>query len=374
MADQAIYEMISAFAAGCMDKQNYMQFKDYMDEGGFLPKGELGEFQNIVSMIPVILELEKPNPIIKDMVAKKLIGMKEEIKTKIIEEKKKTLSTMIKSSTTKLDKPAENKTKSLSFIDKKVSTSTSAFQFADEEIKAPAVSSQKSKTPAEEEMKSETKKALEPPPMITPKRKITEEHEPEKAIQQEKMSSGVAGWIALLLSIVLFSILGYFNYTSVNSINGSIEDLKHDVTSLKSQLITANNFINNYASLVEFFNYKDIQVTSFSNTNTAEKGSAKLLLSFSEKAGLIQFNNVKSLQPEQGYQVWVVSKGQPYSLGVYQPSGNEYLRISSFPFLPKEKIESYIVTVETSSGAQTPSVNIYLSSAPPKNILHGRTE
>src|SRR3989339_1848838 len=96
MADKALSEMIAAFATGCMDKENYMQFKDYMDEGGNLPKGELGELQNIISMIPVILDLEKPDPTIKDLVAKKLIGMKEEIKTKIIEGKRKTVGTKIK--------------------------------------------------------------------------------------------------------------------------------------------------------------------------------------------------------------------------------------------------------------------------------------
>jgi len=53
MADKAIHEMISAFAAGCMDKANFVQFKDYINEGGELPDRELGELQNIISMIPV---------------------------------------------------------------------------------------------------------------------------------------------------------------------------------------------------------------------------------------------------------------------------------------------------------------------------------
>src|ERR1035437_366337 len=92
MADKAIHEMISAFAAGCMDKANFVQFKDYINEGGELPDRELGELQNIISMIPVILDLEIPDPAIKDMVAKKLIGMKDEIKTKIIAEKTRATS------------------------------------------------------------------------------------------------------------------------------------------------------------------------------------------------------------------------------------------------------------------------------------------
>ena len=66
------------------------------------------------------------------------------------------------------------------------------------------------------------------------------------------------GVVALLLSIVLFSILAYFTFTSFKSLNGTVDDLTTQVNALKNQLGTANNFISNYTSLIEFFNYKDI--------------------------------------------------------------------------------------------------------------------
>jgi len=81
MTNNPIHEMIAAFAAGCMDNENFIQFKDYFKEGGELPKGELGELQNIVSMIPIILDLETPDPALKDKVAKRLIELKDEIKS-----------------------------------------------------------------------------------------------------------------------------------------------------------------------------------------------------------------------------------------------------------------------------------------------------
>lgn len=377
MADKALSEMVAAFAAGCMDKQNYMQFKDYMDEGGYLPKGELGELQNIISMIPVILDLERPDSSIKDLVAKKLIGMKEEIKTKIIEEKKKTTA-----ATTKLSKSSTGspKNKSINFIDRKASTTTSAFQFGEDDAQIP-ISPRKTKTPIPEPKtptmepkkiesadKSTTPKSIiGPPQLIT--RAMTEQPEPTPP---EKASSGIMGLVALLLSIILFSIISYFTFTSVKSLNGTVDDLTMQVNSLKNQIGTANNFISNYTSLIEFFNYKDIIVTGLTSSDIAEKGSAQILLSFSQKEGLIQFKNVKPLQPNQGYQVWVQSKGQSYSLGVYQPGGSEYLKINSFPFLPKENIESYFVTTESNEGSPTPSTLIYLSSSTAGKISKGR--
>lgn len=370
MADKALSEMIAAFAAGCMDKENYMQFKDYMDEGGNLPKGELGELQNIISMIPVILDLENPDPSIKDLVAKKLIGMKEEIKTKIIEGKKKTTAAATKLSRSSISSP---KNKTISFIDKKASTATSAFQFGDEEPQNPLQAKQNKakaqiqepKTPAMESKKIESpEKITGPQSIISPPQLINQPTaEQPKPTIPEKTSSGLMGLVALLLSIVLFSILSYFIFTSIKSLNGTVDDLTTQVNSLKNQIGTANNFISNYTSLIEFFNYKDILVTGLSSSDTAEKGSAQILLSFGQKEGLIQFKDVKPLQPNQGYQIWVQSKGQSYSLGVYQPGGNEYLKISSFPFLPKENIESYFVTIESKEGSPTPSTVIYLSSA-----------
>ena len=167
MADKALSEMIAAFAAGCMDKQNYMQFKDYIDEGGLLPKRELGELQNIISMIPVILDLESPDSSIKDLVAKKLIGMKEEIKTKIIEGKKKTTT-----SATKINKSSTglSKKNAISFIDRKASTTTSAYQFGDDDVQIHVPPEKiKTLTPQSKSPTMETKKIELPDKTATPK-------------------------------------------------------------------------------------------------------------------------------------------------------------------------------------------------------------
>ena len=59
------------------------------------------------------------------------------------------------------------------------------------------------------------------------------------------------------------------------------------MNSLKNQIGTANNFISNYTSLIEFFNYKDIIVIGLSSSDAAEKSFAQILLSFSQKEGLI---------------------------------------------------------------------------------------
>jgi len=341
LSDNAINEIIAAFAAGCIDKANYVQFKDYLRSGGEIPEDELGEFQNIVSMIPIILDFETPPPSLKDEVAKKLIGMQEEIKTKIREERKKTI--FDKSSTfTKFDQISEQTKTTLNFIDSQKKS----------KIKEENTLEEKSKTRFTGSIIPEKPQTLFTQP--TPQ-------QPESPKIQDKEGSGFIGWIALLLSIVLFSLIGYYTYTSIADLNGELEDLKQSSASFKNELATANYFMNNYISLIEFFNYRDVAIVNLRSDVPQENATARLFLAFDQKEGLIQFRDMKPLQPNQGYQIWLVSRGQSYSMGVYKPAGREYLRITTFPYIPKDQIELVKITIESDTGSPTPSVINYLT-------------
>lgn len=363
MANDPIKEMIAAFAVGCMDKDNFIQFKDYFESGGELPRAELGDLQNIVSMIPVILDLEQPDPSIKDNIAKKLISLKDEIKTRIIEEKKKSTQTIgskltSKETITKFGKtfPREaaetdksETRQTLSFLKTKPST-----KFMQEEFtsKRTDTGGKRGETVVDSVLPEKLQNLF--PPQQQPV---------EAQPQPEKSTGGLAGWLAVILSLLLFTMVGYYTYVSIEEVNNKIGEMERSITSIKSDLVTANNFVNNYISIIEFFNYKDVVVVNLLSSDINNKASAKIFLSFDQKEGLIQFKNAKILQPNQGYQVWVVSKNQSYSLGVYSPNSNEYLRLSSFPFLPKEQIDKIRITIESNTGSPTPSVESYLEGS-----------
>jgi hypothetical protein len=391
MEDQPVHEMIAAFAVGCMDKANYIQVKDYLDAGGELPERELGEMQNIVSMIPVILDLEAPAPEIKDMVAKKLIGLKDEIKAKIISDKRRTAATFTRATSLTKTSIAPPPLSSLTFTTKSTRAFKQTTEISDEEIKKKLgikgdilkqsrvytqikEQEKKEQIPVKEEpprIVSPKTTREEPPRILTPK--ITREEPFAEEPQQEKTSStNITGWISLLLTIILFTIIGYYVFTSIDSLQRQIDDLKGEITSMRNELSAANNFISNNNFLVEFFNYKDIITVSMFSMDPAEKATARVLLSFNEKQGLVQFNNAKALSNNQVYQIWVFSKGQAYSLGVFRPTSSEYLKITSFPFVPKEQIELFKITVETGTGAAAPSTNIYLSGSFDNRTLRGR--
>jgi hypothetical protein len=364
--DQAVFEMMAAFAVGCMDKENYVQVKEFLDEGGELPERQLGELQNIVAMIPIILELEKPAPEIKDLVAKKLISMKDEIKAKMIVDKRKMTATFTKASgLTKTGLvPKLTKLNFSTLVQKRTPVVTPVPDAEIEKnlkIDSNILKQPKAKISGEKmPVNRIPEQREEPQSLFTPKIPTVE----QKAGPQDKNVSGTAaGWIAILLSVILFSALGYYSFSSIEALRKQTEDLKAENIALKSGANSVNGFITNYHALIEFFNYDDIIIVNLFGADQAGKSSAKLLLSFGEKEGLIHFQNFKQLLPNQAYEVWMISKGAAYSLGVYQPSQGEYLKIASFPFLPKEQIEMFRVTVEQSGGASAPSQNVYLTGS-----------
>ena len=380
MAEQAIHEMVAAYAVGCMDKQNFVQFKDYMNEGGDLPPGELGELQNLVSMVPVILDLEKPQDSIKDMVATQLIGMKEEIKAKILKDRKTLVSTFT-SGETIATMPDSNLTKPIastritpkfdtfdlnttpkepeSTFDASKDEFDSTFGeidlFRNTTVKVPT--EQISKNTLEEKPEKLNTSVTETKPTTT---SIKKEEAP--IIEPQKPTSNWIQIIGIIFTIFICTILGYYTFISTQRLENRIDELQTEVKSIKNQLTTANSFVGSNASLVEFLNYKDINIINMINADPAQKATAKILLSFNQKEGLIQFKNFTRLQTDQSFQLWAVSKGQHYSCGTYQPANGEYMRITSFPFLPKEQIDSYQITIESANGASTPSANLVFVS------------
>ncbi|MCX7874951.1 MAG: anti-sigma factor [Melioribacteraceae bacterium] len=375
MADQIVHEMIAAFSVGCMDKQNFVQFKEYMQQDGDLPEGEMGELQNIVAMIPIILDIEIPHPSIKDKVAKRLIEIKDEIKAKIINERKSGSSTFSKTFTAPhetQDKFPSKQTKqqTQNFSPRLTNlnirqTRTSKDDFAeylekrktkvnveDDFIPAPL-------PPAKEDTFEKIHK--EPTKIITEKLPTQSK---ETVLSEETKPSSWIGILGIIISLLIFTILGYYSFINIQKLNNKVSELESQISLMKNQLSTTNSFVDNYSALIEFFNYKDISVYNLQSFKEDLVSSAKLLMSFNEKSGLIQFKNPKALPIGKTYQLWAVRRNQAISLGTFQPSGNEYLRITQFPPMPKEQIDYYKVTIESSEGATEPSYEIILSSQP----------
>jgi hypothetical protein len=76
-------DLIKLEVLGCLtdkDKENLQKFKD---EGGEFPWKEQGDYQNLIAMLPLSLELKHPANELKDKTAMKLYSIRDQIKAKI---------------------------------------------------------------------------------------------------------------------------------------------------------------------------------------------------------------------------------------------------------------------------------------------------
>jgi hypothetical protein len=92
---QKIIGLIPAKAMGCLTVEDNLIIQSYLDEGYEFPWDELANYQYTAALLPLALQLEIPEPSLKDNVALKLIKLTEEqLAKKIREEEQLTLNKM----------------------------------------------------------------------------------------------------------------------------------------------------------------------------------------------------------------------------------------------------------------------------------------
>lgn len=82
ISKQETGELIFAGVLGCLDRADQTRLTEYIKSGGELPP-DVGEFQNIAALLPLILKPEIPDSQLKDKVARKLYRIKDELRAKI---------------------------------------------------------------------------------------------------------------------------------------------------------------------------------------------------------------------------------------------------------------------------------------------------
>lgn len=90
--EQKIFGMIPAKALGCLDDNDNLFIQSYIDEGSQFPWNELGVYQQIAALLPLSLQIETPDPQLKDNVALRLIKLTEELRAKELQEEEERLA------------------------------------------------------------------------------------------------------------------------------------------------------------------------------------------------------------------------------------------------------------------------------------------
>ncbi len=346
MADDQLREMISAFALGCMDRENFIQFKEYMDAGGNLPKKELGEFQNTIALIPIILDLEKPDAVLKNRVAKRLLSLQDEIKEKIKEKK------------AKLKEEVEKGNMSQSEAD--VAFPDFEPTFTTQEIQA-LKTLDKRKTGGENKPRS-----TEEEKRRTPIEKRTSDKPKPKTITETKVvykdsKKALYGW---LTAIVLFiALIGMYFFLSSNTseMEQKISEQNKQLEALQKEIALNKQVISEYKELLQFLKHKNNYIVELNGGENYKSATARLIVSFSSGDGILILDNPPPLAEGEAYQLWMISNGKSISLGTLNKDNDRmYYYIYNIPKLPLNEIELFRITNEPEEGSVIPLGNSLL--------------
>lgn len=343
-------EILHAYSAGCLDKENYPQLFDLLNSGNENFARELAGMQNIISLIPAILEMEQPNPRVKDNVARKLLSIKGETKTEIrplsVSAEKEPAAA--ESSPEKEKEEINNGNINMPYVPLSETVS------AEPEIMNTVVNEIPNRN-----LPDNNSSSTEKPAYIT-QNEINDGFEriEHKAEHRERKSHTLAYFIlGLLISILLSGGVYYMAFSEINKNKAQIASLNGEINALTAELAK----LRQNQKVLALLQARDAKVYNLDGTELNTNGFGKLTVSSEGKEGILQLYNMPALSGSQVYQLWVLNKDQAASLGAYKTSRDaEYFPIEQMPFDQSQAV-SFIVTLEENGSASAPSKNIHLS-------------
>lgn len=334
MAEDTRKEMISAFTVGCMDKENYDYFMEYLQKEGKNITTELGELQNIISLLPTVLEEEKPDPELKKRVAKKLLSLKDEIKSKIELEKQKNSTTL-------------NKVKEIKEIE--------VDEKSDKEIHSEKEPVENINKKPEEVLE----RVVEPPPLpedLMSEKIIKRKHRlQEEAMDVEDSFDGKKLWLSFLIISSLFIFIFFLMYYLFDHTDEKLSKLETEITQLKNITEENSNFRINYIDILEFFYSRDILTYTFSNSNEFPDVVFRLFHSIENKKTLIITKNLPNPESGKSYYIWIDNNQNYVPLESFVPLvGKPMWIIENSNSINPQITNKILITEELSPNSITP--------------------
>ncbi len=348
MADKAVHQIISGYASGCLDKENFIQFRNYILENDDLPKGELGELQNIISLIPMLLDIDKPPDSLKPNLLNRIYEMEEKATAELKHGQTTQKSFVIPATSGREPKEVE-----ITGLEK--TTTREQDKKKQTYIDDPILSQTQT---GKEKTKIKSERLHDIDKHETPKTKVVET-KPHHYLSHKGFSA-LPWLLAGVFLVILIVVTIYFNNAN-NSLNDEIASIKSQLAGFQNEIASTNQFVNDHVALIEFFNHKNVEIVNFQGSDINLDASGKLLISFEAGEGLLQLKNTAPLSSNEAFQLWMVSKNESYSLGtIIARPDIEYYSITNIPFLKKEEIRMFRITKESREGAEIPQGITYL--------------
>jgi hypothetical protein len=334
-----INDLLYAYSLGCLDSDDYQELINFLNNGEEFNPQDLGEYQNLVSLLPSILPIEIPDPQLKDNVARKLYSLKDVIPSKRIKndpsvENEENLSMPIKEvGNSKLDNPQDH-------IDEPIISDVSNVYSSIKESEFPKDN-------------YDIEKTVETSGNLIDEKKDSLYNYPPFPIK--KKNSFVFVGILLVILLIAGIIFTYFSFSSeTNMLNNQVVTLKNEVSHL-------NNRIINNQEIKELLQSPNVQVINLRGTNLNPNGSGKILFDSTKGEVYLQISQIPIIPEDKTYQLWASKSGKLINLGILIILENMRLHSSKLQGLAKDDDVNFFITEEGPNESVTPSNKVYLS-------------
>ena len=302
-------EMITAYAVGCMDEENYSYFKKHKQMGEYLPEGMLGKLQVTISFLPITLRSITIAENLKERFGRELLETHKDIMNNIIIDRRK-------------QKFVEEQTNNVQPVE----------------------------FPTQNEVAEEEKSV---------------EYEPEKKEVSENSRSKLFWFFNFILigALILFS---YLLSDKTSQLNEDVELMKRQLNKIKSESTSAKDFINEHTEFIDFFNNPNIIIIPLIGSNENPNSFGRLFISIDAGEGLLEANNLPELQTDQFYSLWMNSKMTNIRLNSFKiVPGQKYIKFTQIPYTTVENMALFRITKEAEATVNKPSEKTYLFGAVP---------
>ncbi len=330
MSDETtVKEIISAFAIGCLEKDNYENFAAYFQSGKATELAELGNLQNVVSLLPTSLPLETVNPELFDQLKLKISNIYDNLSDEELEYIKEN---------TKIKKTAEiniTETKSKTQVQTPI-----VKQEEEEELDNKVISNIPNDEKAYKPLFDETNKPAVETPLL-----------PINVDKYSKMSSKYL-FIVSLTSLIIAVLSCILLFVTLNSSSKRISNLEQKIEVIEIQNHNSLTFVANYQKFIEFMNQGNIKTITLADTNGFI--ASKLFISPENGKALLQIINLPKINSKETYQIWSVGNKGIQPVITFEPQINQkFIEFDKFPDLTSSEFDLFKITIENKDGSKS---------------------
>lgn len=336
-------ELLQAYAIGCLKEENNKKFNQFLKSADTDFLQELGEYQNLIALLPSINDIEVPPEELKiklmDLLSKRLsnldIVLGKQNESKSIPAEK----IIIKEEPIKIPKKENVKKENIKTeINQEVSTEKK-------------VDVQENNIPVDDKIKDFKPLKQKSPGFVVVKDSDTLLEESFFTKEQKTIKFN-KGWLAAIIFSILFIISAVILFIIYYNFNSQINNQKKQIDDLKSQLLVKNatqQEISEFSSFVESPDFKLVPLIKSSNEYT---GNCKVLSSAAKGASYLYVSNLPILNGNEVYKLWIGKKRTYNPILTFKATKNEQYLNLNLSELPKG--EFIILTVEEKPEVETP--------------------